>query len=58
MYNPYIANCLDILLIDEPFTEAVPEDTLLKSVSVILCCPVSTLSAVTNPVDYLLQDGG
>jgi len=53
-----LSNTLDILLIDEPFTEATPQDELLQSVSIIVCCPISTLSAVSNPVDYILQDGG
>jgi len=48
----------DIFLVDQPFSEASAQDPLLEKVSIVLCCPISTLSAVDNPVDYLLQEGG
>ena len=49
----------DIRFIQEPFARvASPSETLLANVSLIVCLPPSSLSAVSDPVDFLLQEGG
>ena len=33
-------------------------DELLSSVGAVVCLPPSSLSAVSHPVDFVLQEGG
>ena len=54
----FLTSSSDIFLVDHPFSEASAQDPLLEKVSLVLCSPISTLSAVSNPIDYLLQEGG
>lgn len=44
--------------IQAPFTSASPNDEILSGVGMVVCLPPSSLSAVSHPVDFVLQEGG
>lgn len=49
---------LDVQFIQAPFVSVSASDELLSSVGAVVCLPPSSLSAVSHPVDFVLQEGG
>jgi len=47
-----------VQFIQAPFTSASPNDEILSGVGMVVCLPPSSLSAVSHPVDFFLQEGG
>lgn len=48
----------DVQFIQAPFTSVLASDELLNGVGAVVCLPPSSLSAVSHPVDFVLQEGG
>ena len=48
----------DVQFIQAPFVSVLASDELLNGVGAVVCLPPSSLSAVSHPVDFVLQEGG
>lgn len=52
------ACCLDVKLIPEVFQSLDSGDKQLEKVRVILLTPKCSVSAISNPVEFILQENG
>ena len=52
------AYCLDVKLITEVFQSLDSNEKQLEEVSVILLTPKCSVSAISNPVEFILQENG
>lgn len=59
-YQTYINSmfCSDVKLIPEDFQSLDSGDKRIKRVRVILLTPKCSMSAVSNPVEFILQENG
>ncbi|KAL5460531.1 hypothetical protein EMCRGX_G033983 [Ephydatia muelleri] len=48
----------NIQLHQTPFSTLLPTDSTANTATLIVCLPPTTLPTVTNPVDFVLQEGG
>lgn len=49
---------IDVQLIPAQFKQANPNNDLYKDVGIIFCNPPSSLTTVSQPIDYIMQNGG